>query len=129
MQDCLRSLFVNDHKFSRELRLITPSSFKNVFSSNPICVGSAYIIVLAKANHLNYSRLGLAISKKSNKTAVGRNRIKRLIRESFRHNHQRFNNLDIVVISKVGIANVDNIELTKILEKSWNRLIKRSVGS
>jgi len=50
--------------------------------------GNKSLTVLARQNDLGHPRLGLAISKKSAKRAVDRNRIKRVFRESFRlHQH------------------------------------------
>ena len=45
--------------------------------------------VLCRCNNSDLARLGLAISKKHCRRAVGRNRIKRIVRESFRQ-HQDF---------------------------------------
>ncbi|WP_338622914.1 ribonuclease P protein component [Agarivorans sp. OAG1] len=112
------------HSFSRELRLLTPMHFKHVFS-NPVRVGSPQLTILAKSNTLEHPRLGLAVSKKSVKLAVGRNRIKRLVRESFRLHQHKLPAVDIVVISKNGISDLDNKDLTKLLEKSWRRLTRR----
>ncbi|MDO6687897.1 MULTISPECIES: ribonuclease P protein component [unclassified Agarivorans] len=110
--------------FGRELRLLTPMHFKHVFS-NPVRVGTPQLTILAKTNTLSHPRLGLAVSKKSIKLAVGRNRIKRLARESFRLHQHQLPAVDIVVISKNGISDLSNQELMKLLEKSWRRLTRR----
>lgn len=47
------------------------------------------------------SRLGIAVTKKSEASSVKRNRMKRLIREAFRLNRYRVKNgFDIVVIAR-----------------------------
>lgn len=101
--------------------------FKQVFKK-PIRIGTPEFTFLAVANQLSHPRLGLAISKKSDKRAVARNRIKRHIRESFRLNRHNLSNMDIVVISKPGVSKLPNTELDKMLEKSWRRLQRRFAG-
>ncbi|MGY5451460.1 ribonuclease P protein component [Agarivorans sp. MS3-6] len=104
--------------------MLTPMHFKHVFS-NPVRVGTPQLTILAKTNTLSHPRLGLAVSKKSIKLAVGRNRVKRLARESFRLHQHQLPAVDIVVISKNGISDLSNQELIKLLEKSWRRLTRR----
>jgi ribonuclease P protein component len=85
--------------------------------------------VLATPNSRNAARLGLVISRKSAGCAVARNRIKRLVRESFRHSRQQLGSLDIVVIARAGIARQANRELAQALEKIWKRLMDSCAGS
>lgn len=46
------------------------------------------------------ARLGIVVAKRNVKLAVARNRIKRLVRETFRQQQQRLDGLDIVVVVK-----------------------------
>lgn len=80
--------------------------------------------MLAISNDRNNPRLGLVISRKAARTAVARNRIKRLVRESFRHEQQKLGNLDIVVIGRPGIARQTNRAIAESLDKLWKKLIK-----
>lgn len=80
--------------------------------------------MLAAENNLDYPRLGLAISRKSARLAVTRNRIKRLIREFFRAHQQDLTGLDVVVVGKPGLDKKTNAALRKILEQHWKRLIQ-----
>ena len=84
---------------------------------------------LAIPNATHAPRLGLVISRKAARTAVARNRVKRLIRESFRHWQTRLGGIDIVVIGRSGIARQPNKVLTQGLERIWTRLIKTCAGS
>lgn len=61
---------------------------------------------LSAPNGLDYSRLGMIVPKKILATAVARNRVKRLIRESFRLNQTALAGLDVVarIRSKVDEA-------------------------
>jgi ribonuclease P protein component len=67
-------------------------------------------------------RLGCAISRKVSKLAVVRNRIRRTIRESFRHHRHTLPNLDILVIARSLSANQTNPVLRADLERIWQQL-------
>lgn len=82
--------------------------------------------ILAKYNpEQNQSRLGLAVAKKSVKTAVHRNRIKRLAREFFRLNQENIALADYVILVRSGIDKCDNKIITQSLSKQFNYLRKK----
>jgi len=81
--------------------------------------------LLARKNQLEHPRLGLAIAKKLVKRAVARNRIKRIVRESYRTSQQRLLGLDIVVLGRSGIEDKSNKELHDSLEQHWSRLTQK----
>lgn len=122
------------YKFNRESRLLTPGHFQAVFSK-PIRFGSRHFTLLVthkpttsvsdKHNSIAKNRLGLAIAKKRVKLAVQRNRIKRQIRESFRLNQHDLPEIDIVVMVKSGIDQLDNKSINQELEKIWRKIIQR----
>ncbi|MEW6067910.1 MAG: ribonuclease P protein component [Nitrospirota bacterium] len=62
--------------------LVKKRDFEQVFREG-LTAASKYLVIYAKPNELNFSRLGLSVSKKIGK-AVKRNRIKRLLREAMR---------------------------------------------
>ena len=72
------------------------------------------------------ARLGLAVAKKHLKRAVDRNRIKRLVRESFRQQRDLLEGLDIVVLVKPGIETADNRTLLDALDRHWQRLSRNA---
>lgn len=112
-------------KFSREQRLLLPSDYKFVFNQ-PIRSSDKLLTILAKKNQSNdYPRLGLAVAKKSVKTAVHRNRIKRLIREFFRLNQYKLACAEYVVLVRNGIDKMDNAVITQSLAKQFNYLRKK----
>lgn len=112
------------NEFTRESRLLTPSQFQSVFS-NPSRFGSSHFTILITANNEQQNRLGLAIAKKRVKLAVQRNRVKRLVRESFRLNNHQLPHIDMVVMVKSGIDTLDNQQINKQLEKIWRKIIQR----
>ena len=115
---------MKSNTFPRELRLVTPSQFSRVFD-HPVKAVSDHITILAKFNDLQNPRLGLTIAKKKEKTAVGRNRIKRIIRDSFRLNQHNLPNIDIVVIARNQIGEAENKHLHKQLNKLWKKIALR----
>ncbi|QCI15595.1 ribonuclease P protein component [Pseudomonas putida] len=110
--------------FSREKRLLTPRHFKAVFDSPTGKVPGKNLLILARENGLDHPRLGLVIGKKSVKLAVQRNRLKRLMRDSFRLNQQSLAGLDIVIVARKGLGEIENPELHQHFGKLWKRLAR-----
>ena len=115
---------MNSERFARQQRLLKPSEFKHVFA-RPQRQSDHIMTLLARENKLNHARLGLAISKKQLRRAVDRNRIKRLIRESFRSHQDQLVGLDIVVMVRSGIAALSNSSIFETLDKHWQRLAEK----
>ncbi|GMR20448.1 MAG: hypothetical protein BMS9Abin36_1043 [Gammaproteobacteria bacterium] len=82
---------------------------------------SRFFNVYAVANRLQYARLGMAVSRKVSLRAVERNRIKRLIRDFFRHHQKGLVGRDIVVVVKAAAANQAHTELRDSLSKDLGR--------
>jgi len=85
--------------------------------------------VLAAPNQLGHPRLGMAISRKVAPSAVTRNCIKRLVRESFRAYKAQLGSLDLVVIGRGGLARSTNMEIRRSLEKHWITLARHTCDS
>jgi ribonuclease P protein component len=115
---------VGENNFSRESRLLTPTHFEYVFN-NAIPAVSPQLTLLARSNNSKNPRLGITIAKKRVKQAHSRNRLKRLIRESFRTQKQILPNVDIVVVGKSGIDKLSNQELFSLLNRLWKKLAQR----
>lgn len=114
-----------ERKFSRQFRLLLPSDYKFVFNQ-PTRSSDKLLTILAKNNpEQNQPRLGLAVAKKSVKTAVQRNRIKRLSREFFRLNQNTIACADYVILVRPGIDVKDNSEILQSLSKQFNYLRKK----
>lgn len=67
-------------------------------------------------------RLGVAVSKKVDKRAVGRNRIKRLARETFRRERHRLPAGDYVLIAQPGASALSSDDL----RAQWLQLLERA---
>lgn len=70
-------------------------------------VRTAYFQVLAKPNELGRPRLGMIVSKRLFPNAVDRNRMRRRIRETFRHMAMALPALDLVVRPHVAAGKSD----------------------
>ena len=109
--------------FPRRNRLLKATDFSRVFKQPKKSVDECFTVLWRK-NGLDYARLGLAISKKNARRAVDRNRIKRLIRESFRQEICHLPNVDIVILSRRQIAERSNQTIFSSLNKHWEKLIQ-----
>ena len=108
-------------RFSRNRISLRKSDFKRVFDQNDRSADSL-LVILARPNGLTVSRLGLAIAKTHAPRAVERNRIKRLVRESFMH-HQPFDvAIDAVVMNRKGATLKNNYQLFSSLTKHWQTI-------
>ncbi len=111
-------------KFPRCSRLLNAGDYRTVFNGAKIKVSDRNLLILATPNQLPYPRVGLVIAKKNVRLAVQRNRVKRIIRQSFRLRSSELPNLDIVVLARKGMGDLDNPALHRLIEQSWQRLDK-----
>ena len=114
--------------FNRQLRLLRPAEFKQVFS-NACKVGSKHLTMLAIINQLGHPRLGMAISKKNVKHAVKRNLVKRQLRESFRLHQAIIGDFDVVVLARPGVDKLSRGELREQIDHCWQKIVKKCVPS
>lgn len=110
--------------FARHMRLVNATDFQQIFADSCRSADSS-LLVLARSNDQAFPRLGFAIARKHVKTAVARNRLKRVIRESFRKNNQLLSGLDIVVLARPGVMHCDAVGLRDALDKHWKRITRK----
>jgi len=108
----------------RDHKLLKAEQYSFVFSRSKR-FGNKSITVLARGNDIGHPRLGLAISKKSAKRAVDRNRIKRIFRESFRLHQHKLPNVDIIAMCKTNVLNLNNTEMHEQIELQWRFMRKK----
>ena len=108
-------------QFRKNNRLLVKKDFDFVFD-NPKKTRDPNFTVLYRKNTKNYPRLGLIISKKNCKHANKRNRLKRIIRESFRRNISKLKGHDIVVLNKHTTYNNETHVLTESLMRHWIKI-------
>lgn len=112
--------------FGKSLRLLCSSDFQAVFDDAPIRASHQFFLILARPNGLDHPRLGLVVAKKHLSLAVQRNRIKRLVRETFRQQQNQLIGLDMIVLSRKGLADMDNREFVAQFQQQLKRLRKRA---
>jgi ribonuclease P protein component len=111
-------------RFQRHKRLLTASDYQRVFQHPQKSSGKA-LTVLARASGCESARLGLAIPRKKIRRAVDRNRVKRLIRESFRRHQDLLRGLDVVVIGRSDLVKKNTQEVFECLENHWRQVSER----
>ena len=111
--------------FGKHLRLLTASQYKAVFDAVEFRAGGKQFLLLARHNHCDHARLGLVIAKKHVRTAVARNQIKRVIRESFRIHQHELAGLDIIVLARTGAAGLTKPTTHTVLIELWRQLLRR----
>src|SRR5690554_6574751 len=117
---------MSETAFERNKRLLKPYEFKRVFDNTELRGGTSQILVLASANQLENPRIGFVFSKKNMKLAVDRNRVKRIIRESFRQQQAKLPALDFVILGRKGLSELDNAEIRAMIDALWFRLKRPS---
>ena len=110
------------YSFSADVRIRCAADYKNVFDGALFKVHQPHFLFLAKFSEQPNSRLGIVVAKKKVRRAHERNRVKRLARESFRLHQQQLDQLDIVVMPKMGIEAIPNAELQQQLQFAWQKM-------
>ena len=105
----------------RELRLRLAGDFAALRTSSGRLGGRCFH-VRYRLNGLGHARLGLAMSKRVSKRAVERNRLKRLLRESFRRIRDQLPPVDVVVMARDVAAGLPGAELLAEADALWQRL-------
>jgi ribonuclease P protein component len=88
-------------------------------------ISDAYFSLSVLANDESRPRLGLAIATRTFGTAVARNRIKRLARESFRLNQHELPSVDVMVSARDAARLAPPKDLRASLERHWKSITKR----
>ena len=83
--------------------------------------------VLFSPNGTDQPRLGLAIGKKNCRLSTGRNRLKRIVRESFRH-QKDLGGIDVVVNNQPAASRANNRALFDSLDSHWKRCGSAQAG-
>ena len=105
--------------FPKNSRLLTSSDFKAVFENAQYKISCRHFLMLAIDNEGQRGRLGLVIAKKNVSKAIHRNRIKRLVRDSFRNTARNLSGLDIVVLTRKNASELDSTVLLNKINVLW----------
>ncbi|MEH6589356.1 MAG: ribonuclease P protein component [Halioglobus sp.] len=108
--------------FGKDKRLLTAKNYSRVFNGAEVKASHKYLLLLAIKNNEPGHRLGLVIAKKNVRLAVQRNRMKRVSREFFRSLPSTDSSMDVVLLARRGMDQLDNAELYSILRKQWQKI-------
>ena len=105
-------------RFPKNRRLVCSTEYQSVIAHD--CRSKdALFVVYAHNNGGQLNRLGVTVSRRVAPRAVERNRIKRAIRESFRHQQKTLAGFDIVAIARWATQGVETKQLFVSLEGHW----------
>jgi ribonuclease P protein component len=107
--------------FPRARRLRTAADFKRVYADGHR-MGNEFFTVNARPNELPLARLGMSVAVRTMGNAVRRNRLRRMIRESFRLHQSSVPPLDIVIGARSSARTASCAELRSSLEQLWQKL-------
>lgn len=136
-----------DASFPRTARLLSAREFQRVFDRAVRSRDSGFTVLARRQDNANgaesgampgrddasnniangaaEARLGLAISKRQIRSAAMRNRVKRRIRESFRHRREELGGLDVIVMAKHGVDSWQSDAIFASLARHWEKVIKK----
>ena len=109
-----------DRRFRPKHRLRRRKDFARVFSGGTR-LNARVVTVVVRSNVMNHPRLGLAVARRTVRRAVARHRLKRQIRESFRHHAERLGGLDVVVVVNPGAEKMDSKRFGELAARQWER--------
>jgi ribonuclease P protein component len=110
-----------DAGMPREARLRRAADFA-ALRQNSGRLGGRFFNIRYGQNTAGTARLGLAISKRVSKRAVDRNRLKRLVRESFRRARLNLPAVDMLVVARDQALAQPGSVLLADLDMLWKKL-------
>jgi ribonuclease P protein component len=115
-------------RFGANLRLRSKLQFDAVYAGGRR-VDDRFFALRVKPNGLSHARVGLAVAVKTAGNAVKRNRIRRLVRESFRLAQHELPAVDIVVAAKFPAREAPATSLRASLATLWKRVASTCASS
>jgi len=115
-------------RLGAELRLRSKLQFDALYASGKR-VDDRFFGLRVRPNGLGFPRIGLAVAVKTAGNAVKRNRLRRLIRESFRLVQHELPAVDIVVAAKFPAAEALATTLRASLATLWQRVVRTCASS
>src|SRR6185369_14774694 len=111
-----------------ELRLRSKLQFDAIYASGRR-LDDRFFGLRIKPNGVGHARVGLAVAVKTAGNAVKRNRLRRLVRESFRLAQHELPGVDVVVAAKFPAAQASATSLRDSLATLWKRVASTCASS
>jgi len=115
-------------RFGAELRLRSKLQFDALYASGKR-IDDRFFGLRIKPNGLEHPRVGLAVAVKTAGSGVARNRLRRLVRESFRLAQHELPGVDIVVAAKIPAREAPATTLRASLATLWQRVASTCASS
>lgn len=110
--------------FRARQRLHSPPEFERVYKAGSRA-GDALFGMNAIKNDLGFPRLGLSVGAKAVGNAVRRNRLRRLLRERFRHAQAHLPAVDVVFTARPGARAATAPAVLESIDRLLTQLTKR----
>lgn len=107
--------------FQKQSRLVSKQDFQSVFACAKKIAKRNLVLLYIPSAQVN-ARLGVIVAKQQIRLAVGRNRCRRIIKESFRH--AQLPPLDIIIIVRHGAQSLSKTALRAEVDQLWQSLSK-----
>nr|WP_282452616.1 ribonuclease P protein component [Lysobacter sp. CAU 1642] len=102
-------------------RVRSGADFNRCFAARQRLPGR-YFLLQWRHNESDGARIGLAVSRRVDRRAVGRNRIKRLLREAFRRTRAQLPAVDLVFVPKPEAGRAPS----EVLRQDVEQLLERA---
>lgn len=117
---------MSEFSFGKSSRLLKAEDFQAVFDAAEFKASTGEILFLARRGPSDQARLGLVIGKRNIRLAADRNLIKRIIRESFRHKQSELSGLDVIVLARRNLDQLNKRAIRASCDACWKKLIRRA---
>lgn len=112
----------SSHRFPPSLRIRKRAEFKRLQAGSRK-LHSTHLLVIINPAAGPDSRIGVTVTTRVDKRAIQRNRIKRIVRETFRHLREQLGGtFDIVVIARQNATDCSSGELRTELTELFRKI-------
>jgi len=110
-----------DARFPPAARVLTSAEFERIFKHGKRTASPLLALHVLAEESESGARLGLVVSRKVDKRAVQRNRIKRVVRDCFRRIRFQLQPGAYVVLARAEAKHAGNAQLRQTLERLFVR--------